>query len=263
MSAQEIIASGKLELYVYGGLTPEERNEVEEAMATYPEVVREVEAIEAAVMSLSSNTAPQVPSRVWSSVRSKITGKDNGVRRLPGRNWAAISGWAAAILCIGGIFWLLNKSNALQQDYDTTVTENEELKEQVVSSENQLAEANELLEILRSKEYNTILLPGNAPVAPEAYAKVFYNPNGNIAYIDTTGLPEAPEGIVYQAWSLTLDPLTPTSMGVMDDSTLAAGGIFKFDDVPTPEAFGITLEPAGGSEQPNLEQLYTLGTVAP
>ncbi len=28
------------------------------------------------------------------------------------------------------------------------------------------------------------------------------------------------------------------------------------------EAFGITLEPEGGSKMPSLDQLYTLGTVA-
>ena len=40
-------------------------------------------------------------------------------------------------------------------------------------------------------------------------------------------------------------------------------GIYKFENVPDPEAFGITLEPAGGSEAPTLSQLYTLGTVSP
>jgi hypothetical protein len=37
--------------------------------------------------------------------------------------------------------------------------------------------------------------------------------------------------------------------------------VFKVANAPDAEAFGITLEPAGGSVSPTLEQLYTLGKV--
>jgi hypothetical protein len=37
--------------------------------------------------------------------------------------------------------------------------------------------------------------------------------------------------------------------------------IFAVDDADYAEAFGITLEPAGGSLSPTMEQLYTLGKV--
>ncbi|WP_368662289.1 anti-sigma factor domain-containing protein [Zobellia laminariae] len=68
--------------------------------------------------------------------------------------------------------------------------------------------------------------------------------------------------MVYQVWSLKLDPLTPTSMGLLKDFTEDENKIFTLDNPNQTEAFGITLEPAGGSESPNLEQLYTLGAVA-
>ncbi|MEL6919223.1 MAG: anti-sigma factor, partial [Bacteroidota bacterium] len=37
--------------------------------------------------------------------------------------------------------------------------------------------------------------------------------------------------------------------------------IFAVTNLNESEAFGITLEPAGGSESPTLEQLYALGTI--
>ena len=37
--------------------------------------------------------------------------------------------------------------------------------------------------------------------------------------------------------------------------------IFTINNTNSSEAFGITLEPEGGSKTPTLEQLYTLGTV--
>ena len=81
-------------------------------------------------------------------------------------------------------------------------------------------------------------------------------------FIDAQGLPEPPDGFVYQVWSLKLSPLTPTNMGLLQDFISDENKIFALDNPNNSEAFGITLEPAGGSESPTLEQLYTLGAVS-
>ena len=75
------------------------------------------------------------------------------------------------------------------------------------------------------------------------------------------GLPKPPKGKVYQVWSLKLDPLTPTSLGLLTENESQSSQIYKLDNSNTSEAFGITLEPEGGSESPTLEQLYVLGAV--
>jgi hypothetical protein len=38
-----------------------------------------------------------------------------------------------------------------------------------------------------------------------------------VVYIDAAGLPEPPKGMVYQVWALKLNPLTPTSIGLLDN----------------------------------------------
>ena len=58
-------------------------------------------------------------------------------------------------------------------------------------------------------------------------------------------------------WSLTLNPLTPTSLGVVENSN----DLLRIENANATEAFGITLEEYGGAEGPNLEQLYTLGVI--
>ena len=68
--------------------------------------------------------------------------------------------------------------------------------------------------------------------------------------------------MVYQVWSLTLDPLTPTSMGLLENFSEDENKIFALENPNQSQAFGITLEPEGGSESPTMEQLYTLGVVA-
>ncbi|KAA3618982.1 MAG: anti-sigma factor [Flavobacterium sp.] len=264
MSTEEIIASGKLELYVTGSLPAEEAAEIAEAVRQDPKLQKEVEAIEASLIDLAGSVSPGIPSAVWerilNSIRSVRTLDDQGSTST---NWAAISGWAAAVLAIGGIFWLMNTNSSLQDELEITITENSELQEQLKNTESQLASSEEILEILRSKDYNTIILPGNQAVAPDAFAKVYFDKTNKVAYIDSRGLPEVSGTNVYQAWSLKLDPLRPTSMGLLDLANEVEEGIYKFENVPDPEAFGITLEPAGGSETPTLTQLYTLGAVSP
>jgi anti-sigma-K factor RskA len=262
MNAEEIIATGKLELYVCGTLPAEEISEVEKAIATYPEVQKEVESIEASLLTLAEAVAPTLPAMVWSYVLSAT----RSVRKIGDgahTNWAAITGWAATVLCIVGIFYMLKQNNVLQDDIQVTTNENTQLKERIQITEGELTSANNLLAVIRSKEYKTITLPGNQAVAPQAFAKVHFNAKEKIAYIDASGLPAAPIGKVYQVWSLKLDPLTPTSMGLLSSVAESEKGVFKFENFPDPEAFGITLEPEGGSETPTLSQLYTLGAVSP
>ena len=68
--------------------------------------------------------------------------------------------------------------------------------------------------------------------------------------------------MAYQVWSLTLDPLTPTSVGLLEDFIDDDNKVFAFVNPNESQAFGITLEPAGGSEFPTLEQLYVLGIIS-
>jgi len=79
--------------------------------------------------------------------------------------------------------------------------------------------------------------------------------------LDISRLPETPEGMVYQVWSLKFEPLTPKSIGLLAEANSLENKVFRFRNVTESEGFGITLEPEGGSEQPNLKQLYALGTI--
>jgi anti-sigma-K factor RskA len=262
MSAEEIIESGKLELYVCGALPQDESIEVEQAISIYPEVKREVESIEASLINLAEAVAPTLSAMVWSYILASIQNVRSIGDTKQSTNWGAITGWAAAILCIGGIFWMLNQNNDLQDNIELTTTENELLKGKLQNTETTLAETGEILEILRSKDYNTITLPGNPAVAPEAFAKVYFNKQDKVAYIDAKGLPTPTKGKVYQVWSLIMEPLTPSSIGLIGATIDHETGIYKFENVPDPQAFGITLEPEGGSETPSLDQLYTIGMVS-
>ena len=67
--------------------------------------------------------------------------------------------------------------------------------------------------------------------------------------------------MVYQIWALKLSPLTPTSIGLLENFESNEQKLFAVNNADQAEAFGITLEPAGGSLTPTMEKLYALGKV--
>jgi len=259
MDLQEMISSGMLELYVMGSLSQREAERVEEALQEYPEIKSEVEKIEATFIQLGSENV-SLPETVWENISSQLQQRKKPQKTIKSIAWRELSGWAAAIICFVGViwFWTENRSNSdqiLNIQNEKIVLENE-----LNTLQTEIKESDKLLDVLRSKEVQSILLPANESVTKTAFAKVYYNSSENTAYLDIQGLPKAPEGKVYQAWSLLLNPLTPTSIGVLDQTDEA---FIKLENIPNSEAFGITLENEGGSETPSLDQLYVLGAVNP
>lgn len=261
---QEYIDSGVLELYVYGTLSEAESVEVSRLVALHPELKAEVEHIETALQQLTSAAAPAAPSS-FESIRSKIQSKkDTDViplsrKRIP---IAAYLGWAAAVLLLIVIGYQFAEGEKLENKI--TNLEREQILQQGKTdmAEEELVKATELLDVLRTKDIISVPL-GAQEISPASYASIYWNKETQKAYVDVRGLPTPPEGKVYQLWSLTLDPLTPTSMAVLDQYDENGTQLFEVDNPNASEAFGITLEPVGGSASPTLEQLYVLGVVEP
>ncbi len=170
-------------------------------------------------------------------------------------------GWIAAALFMGGIIWLLKQNSDSNKTVQDLTLQNSILKSKMSEGENQLVENTEILNIVRSKDFNAYTLPGNQAVAPQAFAKVYLNKKEKVTYVDAKGLPPLPQGKTYQVWSLTMEPFVPVSLGLMERKGTDRTEIFKFANTPQSEAVGITLEPDGGSETPTLSQLYVLGMI--
>ncbi len=263
MNINEYIQSGILELYVAGQLSEKENKEVYGLMLKHPEVLQEVLQIEAAFIKLSNSIAPEQPV-AYSTIKAHLSNRNDKIVQLPkekNRNWFTYTGWAAALVVGAGLLWTLNQKQQLETEVTTINTEKEFLEIQIEDSKSKLAETKNLLNVIRDRNIIKVPLEGQAAY-PDAYATVYWDENNDQIYLDLQGLPEPPEGKVYQVWSLLLDPLTPTSLGTIDDFMQDDNKIFKLDNANKSQAFGITLEPAGGSQSPTLEQLYTLGALA-
>ena len=262
MSTTEIINSGSLELYVYGTLNEGEMNQIANLFKVDSEIKNEIIMIENSILSLSSSFSPSISSEVYEKIKTNLGFKNNSVINMkPKSNVSQYIGWAASIALLIGIGYLYNKQITTENEIVTIEKEKVKLNEAVANSESKVKQTKEALAIVRDTN-NTVVTLGGQAVSPTSYAKVYWNKETQVVYVDAAGLPEPPAGMVYQVWSLKLSPtLTPTSIGLLGDFKSDNNKIFAVSKTGDAEAFGITLEPAGGSATPTMEQLYTLGKV--
>ncbi|MBP2282340.1 anti-sigma-K factor RskA [Flavobacterium sp. CG_23.5] len=261
METKEYIESGILELYVYGLLTETENEEVTIMAKNNPEINEEIIAIEKAIVALSSSFSPFISAENFEKIKEKLELKPARVIEFePSRNWSQYIGWAAAVLLLVGIGYQYNLMEQTDNQVVNATSEKSKLEKDIKTLELKNSASETSLAVVRDAK-NTVVALGGQAVAPQSSAKVYWNKETKVVYVDAAGLPEPPEGMVYQVWALKLNPLTPTSIGLLENFKVNDQKMFAVDNANEAEAFGITLEPAGGSLSPTMEQLYTLGKV--
>ncbi|WP_026755385.1 anti-sigma factor domain-containing protein [Sediminibacter sp. Hel_I_10] len=265
MDINAYIESGILELYVAGQLSEKENKEVYDLMLKHPEILQEVLEIEAAIVKLTAAISPRANGHIFGLIKNKLKLGDKEVKVVSIEksryDWVTYLGWAAAIIIGAGLLWNLNQNQQLETKISNINIERNYLETQLEDTKSDLVSSKELLNALRDKDIIAVPLGGQGQFE-NTYAKVYWNKKDNTIYLDAQGLPDAPAGKVYQLWSLKLDPLTPTSLGTIDTFNEDENKIFSIENANESQAFGITLEPEGGSDTPTMEQLYTLGVVS-
>lgn len=257
MTTQELINSGDLELFVAGKLPEDRMREISARVKSEPEIREEVERIEDTVVKLAENISPTDSSYLYTLVAKKII----PVEHQHPRSYSKYLAWAACLIFFFGMGYFYMENNRISDRIDQVATENEQLLKQYDSLETSKEQLAEFSRFLTDKNTVTYRLPGQNDLT-SGEVKVFKNTETGRMYVDISQLPEPPENMVYQMWSLKFKPLTPVSLGVMDKSPeMTADRIYAFEDAYASEGYGITLEKAGGSKKPTLERLYALGKI--
>lgn len=269
MSNEELIASGELELYVAGLLSEERNQEISEIITQNKAVEKEVEDIEKVVMRLAKE-ATSNDDQEFSEVLKKIVTHrftdDTNVRSIDPNSsdkqksstFSKVAGWAAAAVFLILFSIQFQNNNEISKSLNASIEDKEDLKDSIQKQNFELNYKENLLATITSEDTKIIELAGQ-DISPSSQVKVFWDTEKDKVVIDAKSLPEAPEGMVYQVWSLKLQPLAPTSLGLLEGYN-ESNKLFVLENPNASEAFGITLEPEGGSVVPNLEQLYVLGT---
>ena len=260
MESKELIESGKLELFVFGLLDESECKEILLLAKEFPEIQDEINEIEKAMIQLSSSFSRNIPTNVYDKIKSAIFSphtKSVDIHSHPYFNFKSIASICAILgLAIFGLNYYL-KFNETKMALSHEIPRLNHTID-ALSAKNSLAER--VISVMKDSKNRMVLLAGQT-VSPSSYAKVYWNQSTKSVYIDASGLPTPPEGKVYQVWALKLNPLTPTSIGLLDKFASNDLSFFELNATESAEAFGITLEPAGGCASPTMEQLYTLGQI--
>jgi anti-sigma-K factor RskA len=262
MDTKQYIESGILELYVYGLLSEAENVEVSQMAKEHIEIEAEIISIEKAIVNLSTSFSPFLSADNFEKIKAKLDLKYSKVIEMkPRNNWSQYVGWAAAVTLLLGIGYQYTQLSETKNMVAAVEKEKTNLQDTLVDLKLKNKQTLTALTVIRDTK-NTVINLGGQAVSPKSYAKIYWNKETEVVYVDASGLPEPPEGMVYQIWSLKLAPqLTPTSIGLLSDFTANNEKLFAVEKTGDAEAFGITLEPAGGSLSPTMEQLYTLGKV--
>ena len=261
METKEYIESGILELYVFGTLSEDETAEVSKMAVSNAEIKEEILSIEKAVVSLSFSMAPYLSAANFLKIKNLLIKKHGGVVEMkPQSKTVSYLGWAAALILMIGVGYLFNEGKKSESQIANVETEKSKLIKDLNGLELKNKRTETVLAVVRDE--NNIIVPlGGQAVSPLAKAKIYWNKSTEVVYVDASGLPEPPEGKEYQIWALKLNPLTPTSIGLLSNFKANDAKIFEVQKANGAQAFGITLEPKGGSITPTMDQLYTLGLV--
>lgn len=259
MKAEEYIATGILESYVLGELSPEERKEVERMAIQHPEIGVELsqlqQAMEGYVLSESVLPRSEVKTKLFASLEGKQA-QQGKVVALHSRPWKLATGLAAglALLASGlaiylGMQWGEAKDRITQLENEQTV-----LAHNYQTSQKDLLNSQSQLSLLQDTSVQRVSLKAQA-LDPSASALVYWNKATQEVYLDLKQLPQTAENQQYQLWALVDGK--PVDAGVFD----VRSGLQKMKNMAQAQAFAITLEKKGGSPTPTLTAMYLLGNV--
>ncbi len=268
MDIKNYISSGILEHYVLGLASEEERREVEMYANAYPEIRKELDAIELATEQYAKLHQVQTPAGVEGKFNKKIdeliaknpsppsgntsSGKSGfGGMWLPvalvgallGTCWFAFSNYKNNQNTEANLVTVQEELNTLQTDCEQINQENESLKESI--------------RILQNPDNQTTRM-GGTEKSPDAIASVIWNEEIKKSYLSIQNLPLPPSGKQYQLWAIVDG--TPVSMDVFD-VILSEDGLQEVPFIDNPAAFAVTLENEGGSATPTLEEMVLIGNV--
>lgn len=273
MNKEDIISSGLLELYAIGLASPEETKQVEEWIKQYPEIKQELDAIEVSLESYAQAHAIEPSSSVKEKIFSQLKNEHQDTNDIPSKNYNntqhkvyripayfRIAAAAMLILLLGSVainYSYYTKYQSANSKYESANNELQVAQEKIKQNEQANLAMKTDINVMSDKNAQPVVLKGTEK-EPDALAKIYWMKNTGEVYIDPSNLPEVPEGKQYQLWAIVDGK--PLDGGMISTKK----GIYHIQKMKTfgkAQAFAITLEKAGGSPTPTMDQMYVIAKI--
>jgi hypothetical protein len=160
---------------------------------------------------------------------------------------------ASVTLAIGAslyAFALRGEVVALRESVATTAAEATRLRGELTKLRGSWVEVTRAMDVLKAPDMLKVDLKGQGNM-PGAAGRAFWSRTAGLIFT-ADRLPALPPGRVYQLWTITgtvatgAGTFTPDAQGAASVTSIVAPG------AALPDAFGVTIEPAGGSTTPTM-----------
>jgi len=272
MNIQEYIASGIVESVVLGLASAPEVEEMMLLRKQYPELDKAIIDFEKSLeqQGLSGTVSPpqQVKTELFNKLEPEFVKTGAGdVKSIEIEKrfvsspvipafWKYVAA-AALILFIAntiGSFVLYNKYQELNTAYSTLQNNYLDLQEQNKSDKERFITLYRDMHMMQDSSMAIVKMKGVAGKESNL-ATVYWDTRTKDVYLFTNNLPPAESGKQYQLWAMVDGK--PVDAGIIGN----CDGLCRLKNIPSAQAFAITLEKTGGSPVPTMSSLYVMGKV--
>lgn len=275
MDSKEYISSGILESYILGQASPEEAGILECVMKNNAEVKAAYEEAQKTFELLATAQAVTPPndlkSKIWGKIQLEqnvedekpviplnnvepkaetqhIERQESKIEKSNGWKNFAVAATVLFLVSVGANLYWMSSQNEMKNELAV-------LKSDKQSQNLAMQNLEQKLKITSNPNMLKIVLAG-VEKHPESNAVVYWDKTSKDVYLTANSLPKAPEGMQYQLWAIADGK--PVSAGMYTDDKDAK---IALANIPSAQAFAITLEKEGGSEIPTMENMYVMGGV--
>ena len=276
MDVQELISSGKLELYVAGVLSEREMTDVANIALENVEIAHEIEVIEKVMVAFLSPIEFSLGEKEKEVEIDEILGKIHSqpappvevvapqpppapVKEIGRVNWLAAALLIGLIVTTGLAIWLAVENKTLSGQMADLRSKDQQMEGDNAKFKDKISGIEQQVGIMRSiltKRIELTTVKGNKITNPDNYILAYWNPNTQQVMLVDAKLPALSPGQQYQLWALYDGK--PIDAGVFDYKTLQVSSSFQ-KNIANAQAFAVTVEPEGGSKTPTLSNLCLMG----
>ncbi|PXW18016.1 anti-sigma-K factor RskA [Chryseobacterium sp. CBTAP 102] len=274
MNTKEYISSGIIESYILGHASPEEAGILECVMKNNAEVKTAFEEAQKTLEDLATAQAVTPPSdlksKIWNKIQQEQTVEEVSpslpadLPEVKGRTenntdikeyqkntpWKtyAIAASVLFLVSVGGNLFWMNTQSANQKEMALMIADKKQ-------QDQAMEKMNRKIDMFSNPDMQMVMLKGVEKHA-EAKAMVFWDKKTKEVYLNAEKLPKAPEGMQYQLWAIEDGKPVNAGMYTEDKDSRTA-----LASIPNAQAFAITLEKAGGSSVPTMENMFVMGKI--
>lgn len=275
MDIQSYISSGVIEAYVMGLATEEEIQILQCVQKHNAEVRQAVLDAELALEGLATQQAVPPPAHlkaaIWSALQEDVSEQKETETQVTSGNTTAfipatpevtanhnkqnffrplaIAASLLLLVSLSGLAYLMREQNEMKTAL--AAAQKEQLGTKLAY--NQLQQK---WDMSSNPEMKTVMLKG-VEKHPGMKAMVYVDNKTKQTYLSLENLPPAPKDKQYQLWAIVDGK--PVDAGMYNEQS--GEMVQKMYIIEHAQAFAITLEKAGGSPTPTMEEMYVMGEI--